>query len=627
MRLYAGEKIAATYYIKSALEKENLEKDLKVGLTLRVVGKTNEVLKNTIPNTFNYKEYLLHQKIYCSFTISKLEILDEKIDFFSKIKNAMDGRIKNLGDNAYLRAFILGNKNDISNEQYQSIVSNGVSHLFALSGMHLSLVYLLLSKLLNKIKGKKIIIYLFLFLYLFITGFSVSFLRAILFMLLLDVNKLFKINISSIKVLFLTAFVLLLYNPFFIYQVGFWYTFVVTFSLLFCNSFIQKKGKLKQILLVSLITFLFSAPISIYINYEINLVSILNNVVLVPFISSLVFPFALLSFVIPLFLPIFNFFVFLLEKINALCLHFAFFLVIGKINLLEVIIYYIFLLLCIQFRSKRIGFLLLLFITFLYNKNLFNNDYSAYFIDVGQGDSTLFVAPRNKEVILIDTGGEVSYAKKDYQIRNKEFDLSKNIILFLKSIRIRKIDLLLITHGDKDHVGYAKKIGEKIRIKNLMINQGEVNRLEKELISKYSVVYKYQSKMFDFTTYPLKLYNNENDNSIITKIKIKNTDFLLMGDASQEVEKDLLNQYKMKADFLKVGHHGSKTSSSYNFLKQVNPQYAIISAGRNNRYNHPSSETIENLKKIDISILNTQEMGTIQIKINKKGYHIISMLT
>ncbi len=543
--LKAKEKISATYYIKSEEEKGELENSLKVGQTLKLNGETKEVIGMTISNTFDYKKYLYHEKIYFCFQASKLEIMDYPIGFFNTIKNKVEERIIKLGNHSYLRAFIIGDKTLIDHEEYENIMENGVSHLFALSGMHLSFLYIFLDKVLKKWRFKKMVIYSFLFLYLFITGFSVSFLRAILFLLLLDINKKLGISTSRIKVLFLTAFLLLLINPFYIYNVGFWYTFVVTFSLLFCSSLLKQKNKLLQIVLVSIITFLFSFPISVYLNYEINMLSIFNNIVLVPFISTFVFPLALLTFVFPFFLPIFEGFVFLLEKINGCFASIAIPLILGKINLLEIFIYYGILLLGVELRSKKMFGCLFLLVVFFYNKNIFQSQYEVYFLDVGQGDSTLFIAPQNKEVILIDTGGNVSFPKKDFQIRNKEFNLGDNIVTFLKSKRIRNIDLLLITHGDKDHLGYASTIGNDIKIKQVMINKDNINEEERKLIQKWPQVENYQSKYFEMQTFFLKLCDNENDNSILTKLKIYDYTFLMMGDASSKVEKEFMHQYNV----------------------------------------------------------------------------------
>lgn len=622
MILEAEEKISATYYIQSEDEKNTLENELKLGLKLKLVGNQKEVIGMTIPNTFDYQKYLYNQHIYFCFNVTKLEIQNQNLSFFYMIKNKIEKRIQKLGNDSYLRAFVLGDKTLIDQEQYENIMKNGISHLFALSGMHLSFIYMFLNKFLGKVKLKKVFIYSLLFLYLFITGFSVSFFRAILFLLLLDINKKYDLRLSRVKVLFLTAFIILSLDPFYIYQVGFWYTFVVTFSLLFCSENINNHGKLVQIILVSVITFFFSLPISIYVNYEINFAAIFNNIVLVPFISTIIFPLALLSFLCSFFLPVFQFFILVLEKMNLFFADFAMPIVFGKISIIEILIYYTFLMLGLKLRAKKFFAFLFLLLVFFYHKNLFVMDYHVYFLDVGQGDAALFVSPQNKEVIMIDTGGNVTYPKKDFQKRNKEFNLADNIVLFLKSIRVRKIDLLLITHGDKDHLGYASTIGESIPFKNIMINEGEINNEEEKLLKCFKRADNYQAREFDFETYFLGHFDNENDNSIITKVKIHSHTFLLMGDASSKVETELMKQKDVSSYFLKLGHHGSNTSSSFAFLKAVTPKYAIVSAGRNNRYHHPSKETIDNLRKLNIPILNTQEMGTIQIKIGKRNFHI-----
>ena len=118
-----------------------------------------------------------------------------------------------------------------------------------------------------------------------------------------------------------------------------------------------------------------------------------------------------------------------------------------------------------------------------------------------------------------------------------------------------------------------------------------------------------------------KEYDNENDNSIVTYININNYKFLFMGDAGVDKEQDILNKYNLKnINFLKIGHHGSNTSSGKDFIDSINPKYSLISVGKNNRYGHPKKEVLDTLK--DSKIYRTDKDGTIEIKINKKGYMI-----
>jgi competence protein ComEC len=362
-------------------------------------------------------------------------------------------------------------------------------------------------------------------------------------------------------------------------------------------------------------------PITIYLNYEINILSILNNIILVPFVSSIVFPLSLITFFIPIMLPIFQILTNVLLKINIIFDTYSIMLIVGKISILEVIIYYIILLLLISSKRKVFMAIFLLYLTLVYNKNIFDNNYYVYYIDVGQGDSALLVSPKKKETILIDTGGKITYSKEEWQERIKEFNLSDNIVLFLKSLRIRSINLLIMTHGDADHIGYAKRIIDNIKVKNVLVNNGDLSSLEENIVKKVKSIENYKSKYFNYQLLNNNLYTNENDNSIVSLFKIYSYSFLFMGDASINVEKDLLKTYNLtKIDFLKVGHHGSNTSTSAEFIKKIKPTYSIISVGKNNRYGHPKAEVLKILE--ESNIYRTDLSGTIEVKINKNKFKI-----
>lgn len=617
------ETVVGSFYFKTEEEKKYYENNLSLGKTLEVEYTKNITLGNTIPNTFNYEKYLYNNHIYLSMKIQKITIKDAKINFLFKIKNSFIKRIDN--KSPYLNAFILGDKTNINDEEKNIIKENGVSHLFALSGMHLSLVYMFLKKILKKVKIKNIIIYTILFLYLAITGFSISFLRAIIFTLLLDLNKYFKLNISKFKILFLTAFLILLLDPFDLYNVGFLYTFIITFSV-FLISNKKYKNKLGEIFFVSLTTFLFSLPITIYLNYEINILSILANVVLVPFVSTVVFPVALISFFITPLIPLFNILINILDKLNVILYSSKIMLIFGSINILEIIIYYLFLILLYLSKRKIFGILIFFLLIFIYNKNIFDNNYYVYILDVGQGSSNLLVSPKKREAIMIDTGGLVKFKTKDWQEKKVSDDyVIKNVVQFLKSIRVRKINHLIFTHGDADHVSYSTYLFKHFKVKSCLLNDGEKNALEKD-IEENCHINNYNSKYFNYKFIKTKIYDNENDNSIVTFFDIYNHKFLFMGDASIKVEEEIMKKENLKTDYLILGHHGSKTSSSLEFLKFLKLKYGLISSGRNNLYHHPSREVIEILEKLKIKHLNTQDVGTIEIKINKTSCNIKGIL-
>ena len=218
---------------------------------------------------------------------------------------------------------------------------------------------------------------------------------------------------------------------------------------------------------------------------------------------------------------------------------------------------------------------------------------------------------------MIDTGG--NYNKAIYT----------NTINYLKSIGINKLNYLIITHGDFDHMGEAINLVNDFKVEKVIINCGEINELEKELIkvldkkkiSYYSCIKELNmdnNKLYFLQT---KEYDNENDNSNVIYTEIDGYKFMFMGDAGIEKEKDILDKYNISnIDVLKVGHHGSKTSSNEEFINEMNPKNSIISVGQNNRYGHPNKEVLDNLE--NSTIYRTDKDGSIMFKIKNNRLKI-----
>ncbi len=613
------ERLIAYYYVKSKEEKNTILDVIHHGDKIMLKGTLKVPFNNTIPNNFNYKKYLYNKKIYYTLSVDSYEIIKNNKNILYKIKDKLYKKIINLDNSDYYLAFILGDKTLLSSEIYNSFQSNGISHLLALSGMHINILLLIINMFLKKFKESKriIITSIILIVFLILTGLTASLQRATIFYILKNINNKFNLRYSNIKLLFIVAFIILFINPFLIYDLGFIYSFIVCFGIFYYSDFI-KGNYVVKLFKLSLVTFLFSMPITIMVNYEVNLSSIFINMLFVPWISLIVYPLSLISFIIPILNPLFGFTINITNNMNMLFSKISLIINIPKLSIILIILFYLVLLV----RKKKLYICLFLILIFGKVIVLFDKNYYVYFFDIGQGDASVLVSPHQKEVLMIDTGGKITYEKEEWQKSNKTYNISDGVIKFLKSRGITKLDYLIISHGDQDHAGDALNIIKKLNVKKVVLNNGSTNSLEKKIINtSVKITNNYNLKYFKVINLNNGFYDNENDASLVNYITFLKYKFLFMGDASRSVEEKIIEKYNLfNIDVLKVGHHGSKTSSSKYFVDKIIPKYSVISVGRNNRYGHPHEESLSNL--INTKILRTDSDGTITFKINKNKFDI-----
>ena len=607
------EKILVNYY--ETIDKINLGDKVKIKGTLKLPS------KNTVPNLFNYRKYLNNNNIYYILTASEITKIKNNTKILTHYKNKLQKYINRKKAHTYLNIFILSNKNDLDKEVLNSYQTNGLSHLFSISGMHITLLLGTILKLLDKVSYnryyKYILLIIILIIYMYLTDFTPSILRSGIMFILLTLNKLFNFKIKTKNIIMLTFIIIVLINPYYIYNLGFQLSYLISFYLIIFAHIINKhKNYFKKLFITSLISFLVSFPIIISNYYQVNLLSILINLLFVPIISYIVLPLAFITLILPtdslliLTMDILEGISLSLTNINYLLLE------LPKPSIYLIIIYYAIITLLL---INKKCFISLLTTIFIHKISInFNPNMEILFLDVSQGDSILLHYPHNKYNILIDTGGNYNY------------EISKNIIIpYLKSKGINKIDYLILTHGDYDHMGESINLIENFKVEKVIFNCGEFNDLEKELIKDldkkkmpyYSCIKELNiddNKLYFLQT---KEYDNENDNSSVIYFNYYNYKSLFMGDASTEREKDILEKYNLKdVDFLKVGHHGSNTSSSEEFINSINPKYSLISVGKNNRYGHPNKEVLDTLN--DSKIYRTDQDGSIMFKIKKDKLQI-----
>ena len=291
-----------------------------------------------------------------------------------------------------------------------------------------------------------------------------------------------------------------------------------------------------------------------------------------------------------------------------------------KLSSIAIIIFgVIILLLCILFALDKNVFDKMLCATGLKKKSDVKSEFSVHFIDVGQGDCSLIKC--GDKNILIDTGDSV---------------YSRNVIKYLKSQNVSKIDYMIISHPHADHIGGLEKIAKDIKIDTIYMLNIDKNKIPKDvdyyninkIISqnKFNIrnpVSEEKLKVYDAElTFYIPSYNSENLNnsSIVTKITYKDKKFLFTGDIEKASEKELLTKkYDLKADVLKVAHHGSNSSSTDEFLKAVNPEYCVISCGNDNSFTHPSDSTIKRLSEYSKNIFRTDLLSDIVFESDNSG--------
>ena len=578
--------------------------------------KYDDIKGKSYENQFDYKEYLKSNKIlYKAYSNNSTKIRSGfslnllKYRYMNYLKDKL-----NENTFMYIKAIVFA-ENDISSDLKEGYSILGISHILAISGLHIMLIFNFLSFILNKffrIYHNKIPL-LLMFIYVSSIGFKESALRALLFLLIGALNEKGEAKYTKLDILSISFIIMILKWPFIFNNLGFILSFLVSFILIFSNEIIKTKNKLLNLYLTYLIIYFMTLPFISSFNNQISILAILLSPILSLIIGFVIIPVSFFVTIFPISDIIFKYLFLFINEYILNMKSFNIHINIPTFNIYMKIMYYVFIFLFIRsiiINKHKIYYFSFYIFTFvsLIAFNLIHPYTKITFIDVGQGDSCLIELSYGKGNILID---------------------SYNSIDFLKSEGISKIDYLVLSHGDSDHAEEAIDVINYFKIKNIILNQGDFNDIENNILTtaKEKNIYcnnkidKFSISNYDFIFLNTKIYNNENDNSNVIYVNIDGIDLLFMGDAEKEKEKDIIEKYNFdKIDILKVGHHGSNTSSTIEFINRINPNDSIISVGKNNKYGHPDKEALNNLK--NSNIYRTDIGGNITLKIFKNKYKI-----
>lgn len=625
---------------------------IKYGDSLYIEGEFKQPEEARNYKGYNYKQYLKTKKIIGTVELEKAKILKSSNGSFihniqKYIKDTINGTLTDEEGNLLL-AILLGDKDKLSEDIQESFKTSNLSHMLAVSGAHVSyiilgLTYVLQNSIIGK-KNEKIVCIIFLLFFMAITNFTPSVTRACIMAVLTLFSGIIYRKSDVYTNISVAALITLIFNPYNLLDLGFQLSYGGTIGIIIFIKRIQEKKSnskvinyIKQMALVSIYANIIIIPIMMYHFNTVSFTFIISNIMASPILGIIVitgFLFIIASItvkpltrLIAIFIkPILS----ILIKISQICskLPFSNILVVTP-YMFNVISYYAIILYCIKSKKnnkcKIIICLLIVLILINFIIYIFPQKLRIFFIDVGQGDSTLIITP-DKKTVLIDGGGSDS------------FDVGEKVLLpYLLDRRILKVDYVLISHFDTDHCGGILTIMEKVKVKNIIISEQAEHSENYERFKKLMIhkkirlievkkgdkikIGRYSEFKILFPTSRLLSENPLNNNSIVAQFNYNNFKMLFTGDIEKLAEQQILKAEKaeIRADILKVAHHGSKTSSIPEFIKAVKPKIALIGVGKNNTFGHPNQQTIKNLENIKCRIYRTDLQGEIIIKIDQKG--------
>lgn len=659
-----NKKILFSDKIKTSVKDKNLKKldrfynSISIGDRFSSVCNLRKGRDKRNPGEFDFYQYLLENEITALAYVKSTDSVKiiKNSSFFDNLvfetRKNIDSRLRKLNDqNTYslLRGLILADRNLISYEDKENFVNSGVIHVLAVSGLHVGYIAIIFLALFSRfhIFTRSVLTILGLLLFMFITGVPSSVFRATLMGVILILGKISGRGNCVFNNLAIAALLILIIRPTDIFNPGFQLSFSAVLSIITFTPYLTEIiGNLKipkflswtlTLFIVSFAAQIGTIPFTLAYFGKLSIVSLLVNLIVIPLIGIIIgiaitgLGLSFFSMSIAVFYSVTNN---LLTKILFTVteitgdLQYSF-IKINNFSLWDSILFYlavfIFTFSVVKFSNKVAIFFVFVLALFIYvnlenlddEKLLQENLLTVCAIDIGQGDAFLLKFPNGKTA-LIDAGNATPY-----------FDNGKRVILpLLDHLGIARIDFAFISHLDSDHYKGILSLIQNDKI-DLVYKPPLDTSLQKDLkfeefLKNHDVKFKYYRKeILDIgncrlyfladTKSPFYADFDVNNKSGIIKLIHGNNTFLFVGDAEHEMESYLSNCYKdfLKSDYLKVSHHGSKTGTIPEFLNFVKPEIAVISAGRENRFKHPSPSVVERLKKIGSTIERTDKQGAV----------------
>ena len=648
-----------TKTLVTLLTKAEIYNNIEIGDKLSLTGRLVKTKPASNPSEFCYSTYLKFQQIH-----SRLYVQDCNFSILEKPKHGVFGflaslnRIRNKIINLHsenikspelelLGGIVFGDDAVTPTpEMKTSFQHSGLTHIIAASGMNVSMIFgmwFFLSQILRLNYRVSIFIgMLSVICYTCMTGFGPPVLRASLMLLLILFGKMLDRKAESVSLLFIVAFLMLLFSPSMITNIGFQLSFSVTLGLLLTCPLIFDKIKNKIVNLLASFVFVpiiaqfFAAPVQMFYFNSFSPYSILANISVVPTLSVVSFLgflsciFATIKPIAYISVKIFD--IIMLPFLSFITMVADFFsnlpysnITVASPSIFQITVYF-FCLLSLIFAFKYKDKMKIFFSIFVISLTLLlfsnisfkQNENEVIFFSVENADAAL-IKTSKKKYILIDTG------KAPY--KNFSSAAERIILKYFDDNGISKLDMLILSHFDSDHAGGAIPITEKVKVDTLAIKTDKSNQPLGQKIIKHAKI----------NSIPIKIVKNneiifddgenkisaifsdkgdDNDKSIINVFETPNGNILFTGDSGVNSFSELKKYLPKNVKVLKVAHHGAKESVSDDYLNFINPENAIISTGTN-IYGHPADNTINLLKKHNVKILRTDKDNAVKVVLQK----------
>jgi len=657
------------------------------------------------PGGFSYERYLAYERIHAiGFLPEEKNWVKIGEGFGNPILLRIEGWRDHIRDflrkeshprsSGIFEALVLGEQGNIPEEVKDHFIITGIAHLLAISGDQFGIVaFLSFSLFIWMLKRSEFLLLSIsvrkwaagltipcILLYAFIAGGGISVIRAMIMVVTFLLSILFNRERNLLHTLALAAFLILIFSPPSLFDVSFQLSFLAVLSILYgVPRILQKVEKegiplplkvswkqnlwkyFKLSLLVTAVAMLGTAPFVVLHFNRISLIGLVTNLFIIPYVGFLIVPLSLAASILSFFfyplatllIHINDFLTLILLKIVAFfaSIPFASFFV-STPTVLEIILFYLLLFLVVHLKKGKVVrylfaglcLVLILDLTFWNLKGFFQKNLIITFIDVGHGDAILLEFPKGKRM-LIDGGG----------LHEDRFDIGKNVIApFFWKKKIRRIDYLVLTHPDPDHLKGLNFIASHFSINQFWDNglQGdsepylqlrktlETKKIKIQSLNRDTTPQMINGVQISILNPPPLLVTKEapprkawdpsflNNHSLVMKLQFKKIDLLLTGDIQKEAEYGILRKgYPIGADILKIPHHGSASSSTPPFLQRVKPTFAILSVGERNIGRLPHPEVLKRYEQMGSKIFRTDKQGAITVITDGDKIEIKSFVT